>query len=466
VEIASRLGISHRTVETHKARALRKMGARSVVSLINGGLEDGVSVPTEAAPAFEDMPCGYHSLARDASIIAMNNTELEWLGYERAEVIGHLKYSDLLTPDSLELFKRHFLLFTKTGKLTDLVLEVVAKDGSVLNFLVNATLRRDADGEYLYSRFFVVNLADRRQIQARQAEMTHLREIRSTVLEDQTDLISRFHTDGTMIYANEVYARFFGMKLSELVGKSWQPTAHPEDVPFIEEMLKGLTPGNSVVMVENRVIDGSGAIRWMQFVNRGFFDANGQLREIQSVGRDISDHKHAEAEVQHQAHYDSLTNLPNRRLFKKHLPAALSRAEHSGGEVAVCYLDLDRFKAINDRYGHQAGDEVLQEVGIRLGNVLRTQDFVARIGGDEFVLILDGIDSRGECDVILRRVAVAIAEPITLQSGQTITISPSIGVAVFPCDAREAEKLLRYSDAAMFEAKRSGGNSVLFFRRN
>ncbi len=466
MEIASRLGISHRTVETHKARALRKMGARSVVSLINGGFDEGTSAPAEAAIAFEDMPCGYHSLARDTSILAMNKIELEWLGYERWEVVGRLKYSDLLTPDSLELFNRHFPVFTKTGKLTDLVLNVVAKDGSVLSFLMNATLRRDAKGEYLCSRSFVVNLADRRQAQTQQAELLQLREIGSTVLQDHTDLISRFHADGRFIYANEVYAQFFGMKLSDLVGKNWQPVALPEDVPFIEEMLKGLTPGNSVVMIENRVFDGNGSLRWMQFINRGFFNANGQLQEIQSVGRDITDRKHAEAEAQHQAHYDALTNLPNRRLFKKHLPTALARAGSTGGEVAVCYLDLDRFKTINDNYGHQSGDEVLQEVGIRLGHVLRTQDFVARIGGDEFVLVLDGIDSRDECDMILQRVAAAITEPIALQSGQVITVSPSIGVAVFPCDAIEAEKLLRYSDAAMFEAKRAGGNSVLFFRKS
>jgi len=115
-----------------------------------------------------------------------------------------------------------------------------------------------------------------------------------TVVEDQTEVISRFRSDGLFTFVNSVYCRFFGKPSHELLGKQWQPMAVPDDVPGIEAQLRRLSPTNPVVMIENRVYAGSGQVHWMQFVNRAFFDAEGRLEEIQSVGRDITERKRAE----------------------------------------------------------------------------------------------------------------------------------------------------------------------------
>jgi len=117
------------------------------------------------------------------------------------------------------------------------------------------------------------------------------------VVKDQTDLIGRYRPDGTMIFVNEVYAQFFGQPVTSLVGNKWYPQAYPDDIPYVEAQLKTLTPNNPVVVIENRVHSGSGELRWLQFVNRGFFDHEGHLVETQSVGRDITERKLAEPSV-------------------------------------------------------------------------------------------------------------------------------------------------------------------------
>lgn len=121
-----------------------------------------------------------------------------------------------------------------------------------------------------------------------------------TVVEDQTEVISRFKPDGTFTFANEVYCRFFGKRCEDLIGNKWQPVVVPEDLPMVEEELRTLSPGNPIVVVENRVYSGQGVPRWMQFVNRGFFDREGRLTEIQSVGRDVTDRKQAQQALERE----------------------------------------------------------------------------------------------------------------------------------------------------------------------
>jgi PAS domain S-box-containing protein len=121
------------------------------------------------------------------------------------------------------------------------------------------------------------------------------------VLEDQTELISRFSADGTFIFVNSVYCRFFGKKAEELIGQAWAPVCHPDDIPHVEVQLRTLSPAQPTVVIENRVWSASGEVRWLQFINRGFFDASGKLLEIQSVGRDITDRKVAESDLR-EAH--------------------------------------------------------------------------------------------------------------------------------------------------------------------
>jgi len=175
--------------------------------------------------------------------------------------------------------------------------------------------------------------------------------------------------------------------------------------------------------------------------------------------------KQAEEEIERLAYFDPLTNLPNRRLLSDRIQQALARADRGDGQIAVCYLDLDHFKPINDEYGHDAGDRALLEISCRLQGAVRANDSVARLGGDEFVLLLTDLESRHECEAILARILESIEQPLDLGDGVTAVLSASIGACLYPGDERDADILLRHSDQAMYEAKQGGRNRVVFFQR-
>ncbi len=162
------------------------------------------------------------------------------------------------------------------------------------------------------------------------------------------------------------------------------------------------------------------------------------------------------------AHYDPLTQLPNRALLTDRFQQALAQAQRANTLLAIGYLDLDGFKAINDNLGHDAGDRLLIEVAQRIKQHLRSGDTVARFGGDEFVLLLPGLDSIHACTQILARLLQTVAEPYRLHE-QTIQVSASIGVAFFPHDGSDPDALLRQADQAMYRAKQLGRNRYHLF---
>ncbi|RMH05715.1 MAG: EAL domain-containing protein [Nitrospirae bacterium] len=172
--------------------------------------------------------------------------------------------------------------------------------------------------------------------------------------------------------------------------------------------------------------------------------------------------KRADERMAYLAQYDSLTGLANRSLFKELLSLALARAERSGKHVALMYLDLDRFKIINDSLGHDAGDHVLKVVAQRLRSRMRRSDTVARLGGDEFTVILEGVGTVQDATKVAQELLHIIALPITVQD-QEIVVTPSIGIAIYPQYGTDPETLIKHADIAMYRAKRQGRNAYRFY---
>lgn len=199
--------------------------------------------------------------------------------------------------------------------------------------------------------------------------------------------------------------------------------------------------------------------------------ADGSVAGVHMAMMDISTHKDAERELrrardhlQHLAHHDPLTDLPNRSLFGDRLRQALIRAQRRMGLVALLFIDIDRFKFINDSLGHQVGDQFLCEIARRIRTAVRAVDTVARIGGDEFTVILELIEHRGHAEEVARKVLESLREPIALGArGQQVPVTASIGIAVYPLDGNETEALIRHADAAMFAAKEQGRNCIQGF---
>jgi len=183
---------------------------------------------------------------------------------------------------------------------------------------------------------------------------------------------------------------------------------------------------------------------------------------LSGIVQDITQLYHAQQETQKLAHYDALTELPNRLLFKDRLSHALLSAERLEKKVTIMFLDLDNFKIVNDTLGHGIGDKLLIEVASRLKKIVRKSDTIARIGGDEFVYILDGIHNSYEIEDISKKIIKSISELFLIETNE-IFIGTSIGIAIYPDDALDKESLLQYADTAMYRAKNAGKNSFCFF---
>jgi len=183
----------------------------------------------------------------------------------------------------------------------------------------------------------------------------------------------------------------------------------------------------------------------------------GGSRRFAGIVRDVTERKRAEERIRRLAHFDALTGVPNRALFYDRLDQAIRFANRNRHGLALLYLDLDKFKPINDTFGHEAGDEVLKTVAERLRQCVRESDTIARLGGDEFVVILPKITERGNAVIVAEKLIDGLSASFCLSgSNQTVHLGVSIGIAVFPDDANTAELLLREADAAMYDAKQTG----------
>jgi len=192
-------------------------------------------------------------------------------------------------------------------------------------------------------------------------------------------------------------------------------------------------------------------------------DEAGLVTHYVATHTDITLRKATEDEVKRLAFFDPLTNLPNRRLLSDRLHQGVAHAKREQGHVALIFVDLDRFKPVNDRYGHAAGDQLLQAVAHRLRACVRESDTVARVGGDEFVVLLDGIGQTNDAMQVAEKIHAVLLEPFRLTSGQSVHISSSAGVALYPEHGMDEATLSRHADVAMYAAKAAGRDQYVVY---
>ncbi|MEX2197396.1 MAG: EAL domain-containing protein [Burkholderiales bacterium] len=214
--------------------------------------------------------------------------------------------------------------------------------------------------------------------------------------------------------------------------------------------------------LQYRSITKSGKVIWQQVSGMPVRDAQGRCAGYRGTGADITARKQAEERIQVLATRDTLTGLPNRALVGDRAGQAILAAARSRGMLAVLLFDLDRFKLVNDSLGHQAGDALLRAVAERLQNTLRREDTLARLGGDEYVLLWDGLKSAQEAALVAQRIQGILQRPFVVD-GRTLNVTASIGISIYPEDGRDFSELLKNADSAMYEAKDGGRNGMRFF---
>jgi diguanylate cyclase (GGDEF)-like protein/PAS domain S-box-containing protein len=289
-------------------------------------------------------------------------------------------------------------------------------------------------------------------------------EISRLVLENSLDAIINMNSQGLVIEWSGAAHKMFGYKREDAIGQKLSNLIIP--VRDREAHIKGMNrvlATNQSNMTGRRVevsalrsddteIPVEMSVAKIETGNLVFFSA---------FVRDITDRKESESQIQKLAHFDALTSLPNRILLQDHFKYALSLVKRNNGKLAVIFLDLDHFKDINDTLGHSIGDLLLIEVAKRLQSTLREEDTLSRLGGDEFILILPGTDSRGAANVSQKLLSI-LAKPYHIDSFE-LTVTGSVGVALYPNDGTDFEILSQKADTAMYRAKQEGRNSYRFF---
>jgi diguanylate cyclase (GGDEF)-like protein/PAS domain S-box-containing protein len=296
------------------------------------------------------------------------------------------------------------------------------------------------------------------RMQVAQERARRDRQLAASVFSATSEGILIVGADRRIIEANRAFLAMSGYRRDELLGRGPRILqSGRQDAAFYARMWEALdTRGNWEGQIWDRRRDGSLFAAYLSISRVNGPD--GRLSHYVSLFTDVTEQRVRQDEIEALAFRDPLTHLPNRRLLHDRLQHAIAGSARNGALLAVCSLDLDGFKAVNDSLGHEAGDEVLVAVAARLQQVVRAQDTVARLGGDEFVLLLEDLPDRDEAQDIAGRALSAIAAPIALACGASASVSASIGIAYSPLDARDGETLLRLSDSAMYCAKRRGRN--------
>jgi diguanylate cyclase (GGDEF)-like protein/PAS domain S-box-containing protein len=279
------------------------------------------------------------------------------------------------------------------------------------------------------------------------------------LIEKSTDVISLLDADGNVLYTSPSIRRVMGYDPNDFSTRSAFDYVHPADINFVLEEFRKLIalPGKSVT-VELRVRHADGVWRWLETSSTNMLhDQNVQAIVVNF--RDITEKKVAEEKAQYQNYHDSLTDLPNRNYFTEKLGTLISENKKLFGMMII---DLDRFKMINESLGHSIGDRMIQEVSLRLANCLEESDMLARLGGDEYGIVLGSITKEEEIGQMCSRILEALKPAFALDT-HDLYITPSIGISVYPYDGEDVSTLLKNADSALYRAKEMGRNNFQYY---
>ncbi|HJW55986.1 MAG TPA: CHASE domain-containing protein, partial [Burkholderiaceae bacterium] len=297
-----------------------------------------------------------------------------------------------------------------------------------------------------------------------EADLRASRERLASIFDAMTEGLVVQARDGSFMECNAAAERILGLSAGQLAATDTLdrlvPTVHEDGSPFPGNLhpaavsLRTGLPARDVVMGLKKA---DGNLTWVSINTELLFDSEGKVSMVVSNLSDITGKKHSEEMIWNQANFDALTGLPNRRLFYDHLRQGIRTAHRTGLPLALIFLDLDRFKDVNDTLGHDTGDILLKEAAQRLQSCVRETDTVARLGGDEFTIIMGELRNPGHIAFVAQKILQKMAEPFHLGI-ETAHISASIGITLYPEDASDADVLLRNADQAMYAAKNLGRN--------
>jgi diguanylate cyclase (GGDEF)-like protein/PAS domain S-box-containing protein len=382
-------------------------------------------------------------------IVYVNKAACDSLGYSKEELIGKTPFDidPVITVEAVQNITDTINL----KKVIRFETKHQRKDGSI--FDVKITTYPYNEGQY--GLHIVKNITEQKKIEEKL-------KLLASVFSSAKEGIVITDTKGIIVDANEAYSLITGYQNDEVVGQNAGfLKSDKHDKAFYQNMWNELTRNKYWIgEIWNR--RKSGEIFVERLTISAISDLEGKISSYVGLLTDITTGKDYESTLERMAFYDSLTGLPNRLLFAERINQAMMISKRLKSMMAVCFLDLDEFKPVNDDFGHSVGDLLLVEMANRMQSNIRESDTVARMGGDEFAILLINIKNIEECETIITKILDSINEPYTLVNNESVNVSASIGVTLYPHDNVPSDMLLRHADQAMYVAKESGKNQYVF----
>ncbi len=411
--------------------------------------------------AFNQASVGISMTRLDLRYLQVNDKYCEIVGYSRDELASMTVRDVILPLDIPEASEFRRKLVSGAIQSYQRERQLRRKDGSSIWVNLVATLIRDARGEPLHFVTMMQDVSERKRAeQALRESEEKFRQLADNVPEAFWIIDAR---TWRLIYLNPAAEAMLGGSPGERSPDTryWMRLVHPEDRMRVKAAKRRLL-ANQGYDEEFRVLRGNGSVRWIHDCAFPLCDAEGNVYRVAGISADITQRKEAEQKLLHLAHYDALTGLPNRTLFYDRLKQALAQAHRNRWMVAVIFLDLDRFKNVNDTLGHVVGDELLNQVSARLLDCVRSGDTVGRLGGDEFAIVLSSIAGQRDASVVGQKIMAALKEPFALGASEMF-VTASVGIPLYPSDSVDQDTLIRNADTAMYRAKDLGRNSCQFY---
>ena len=386
-------------------------------------------------------------------VIYWNDASEELYGYSKAEALGR-QLEDLIIPPEMrqDVIASVQQWVTEGQSIPAGELRLMRKDGSRVAVYSSHTMLINSEGEQeIYC--VDIDLSDRKQAE----EALQESENRYRLLAENTnDLVCLHDLNNRYLYVSPSCEALLGYRYSEMLGQDPYTFFHPEDRDRIYLEAHTTAIGEKPIPITYRIRQKSGNYIWFETLTKPIVDAAGQIVQLQTSSRDVTERIQVQNQLEHQALHDALTGLPNRHLLIERLELAINRAKRlENYHFAVLFLDLDRFKVINDSLGHLVGDKLLIAIAQKLQATLRGIDLVARLGGDEFVILLEEIKDIQEAIRATERIFAALQTPLMLEDRE-VYMTASIGIVLGTADYTQASDLLRDADIAMYRAKTMG----------
>jgi diguanylate cyclase (GGDEF)-like protein/PAS domain S-box-containing protein len=408
----------------------------------------------------ESIQEGYFEVDLTGNFTFSNDSMSRLIGCSKEELQG-MNYKQFTNEETAkEVFHAFNEVYTtgKPSKAFDW--QVIRKNGDKRYIEASVSLQKDSSDKPTGFKGMVRDVTERK----REEEIIRQSEERyRTILDEMADAYYEVDITGNYTFVNDALCRQLGQSKEELLGTNVRVSIDKEDIKTVYNAFNRIyTTGKPEKNISYKIIRKNGTIIFIE--NSGFPLKNkkGEIIGFRGIGRDITERKQSDEKIEYLATHDTLTGLPNRSMFSQLLNYAIKTAHRYQRQFAVLFIDLDRFKIINDTLGHDAGDQLLQEIAARLKQSLRTVDVVGRLGGDEFVILIEEVSDSTHIATVAHKILASIMKPFTLM-GQESRITASIGISMYPKDALDEQSLMKNADIAMYMAKEEGKNNYQFY---